>query len=254
MNREELIKYWKEEESAAVMSGWDFRHIEGRYRSTDDELPWDYGEVVRRHLRSTDKLLDIDTGGGEYLLTLGHPYALTSATEGYPPNAELCRRELGRLGIDFYEMSDYSAMPFGDGEFDIVINRHGTYDAAEIYRILKSGGYFITQQVGWRNDRELIQRLLPESESRYKGHELASQAELFRESGFIIEEQGEIFSPIEFYDTGALVWFAGVIPWEFEGFSVDRCESALFEAEAEIQRTGRISGNIHRFYIAARKP
>ena len=35
------------------------------------------------------RLLDMDTGGGEFLLSLGHPFERTAATEGYPPNVEL---------------------------------------------------------------------------------------------------------------------------------------------------------------------
>ena len=52
------------------------------------------------------KLLDFDTGGGEFLLSLGHPYGNTAATEGYPPNVELCKKELQRLGIDFKACDD----------------------------------------------------------------------------------------------------------------------------------------------------
>lgn len=254
MEKEKLIKYWKEEESAAVMKGWDFRHIEGRFYSAEDELPWDYARVIRSKLKNTDRLLDIDTGGGEFLLSLGHPYRLTSAAEGYPPNVELCRRRLGELGIDFHEMSDYSAMPFEDGQFDVVIDRHGSYDAGEVFRVLKNGGVFITQQVGCRNDRELVERLLSDAGYSYPGFDLASQTEVFRMAGFEIMEQGEAYRPIRFYDTGALVWFAKVIPWEFDGFSVDRCMDGLFEAEREIQRKGSVEGRIHRFYFAALKP
>ena len=40
------------------------------------------------------------TGGGEYLLTLNHPYCNTFATEAYLLNFELCSRTLTPLGID----------------------------------------------------------------------------------------------------------------------------------------------------------
>ena len=44
------------------------------------------------------KLLDFDTGGGEFLLSLGHPCENTAATEGYPPNVELCRETILPFG------------------------------------------------------------------------------------------------------------------------------------------------------------
>ena len=36
-------------------------------------------------------------------------------------------------------------MPWGDGEFDLVMNRHESYDLAEVARVLSPGGLFLTQ-------------------------------------------------------------------------------------------------------------
>lgn len=102
MKTEELRKIWKAEEALAHIHGWDFSHIDSRYRE-EGSLPWDYRKIILSHLGDRDYLLDMDTGGGEFLLSLGHPYSRTSATEAYPPNAELCRRLLAPLGIDFRE-------------------------------------------------------------------------------------------------------------------------------------------------------
>ena len=134
---------WLREERAAHIHGWDFSHIAGRYEE-DGDLPWDYEAVVRAYLRPAKRLLDIDTGGGEFLLTLRHPPENTSATEGYPPNIALCRSVLLPLGVDFRAADDVSRLPFGDASFDMVVNRHGDFDAAELHRILKPGVIFIT--------------------------------------------------------------------------------------------------------------
>lgn len=253
MNINELKEYWKSEERKAHINGWDFEYIESRFDSHEDSLPWDYFQVINKYRLDTHKLLDIDTGGGEFLLTLGHPYPLTYATEGYPPNVELCRRKLSRLGINFYEMTDYAKMPFSDKQFDIIIDRHGNYDAKEIYRVLKHGGMFITQQVGENNDRELVTRLLPDARKNFAGHDLANCVNELKKAGFSIAESGEAYRPVRFYDTGALVWFARIIEWEFVGFSVDNCFEQLLEVERVIKQNGSVSGMIHRFYIAAKK-
>ena len=142
----------KHEEEQAHIHGWDFSHIEGRYEEETD-LPWDFKAIIQSYLKKDSKLLDIDTGGGEFLLSLRHPYENTAATEGYPPNVELCRQTLLPVGIDFKEMSDCTKMPYEDESFDIIINRHGDYCPAELWRTLKKGGLFITQQVGEENDR-----------------------------------------------------------------------------------------------------
>lgn len=252
MNDKLYIK-WKQEEEKAKIIGWDFSYIEDRFDSEEDNLPWDYKTVIEKYVGENDRLLDIDTGGGEFLFSLGHPYHFTSATEGYPPNVELCRNKLTALGIDFHEMSDYSHMPFADESFDVVINRHGSYDINEIFRVLKKGGLFITQQVGELNDRELVELVLPSVPVTFSDHNLKSQVKSFENAGFQVIESGEAFRPIKFYDTAAFVWFAKIIEWEFVGFSVDKCFEKLLQAEDEILKNGFISGNVHRFYIAARK-
>ena len=252
MDIEKLREYWKSEEKKAVINGWDFSYIEERYKV--GELPWDMTEMIHRYIKDTDRLLDIDTGGGEFLLSLGHSPLLTSAVEGWKPNVELCRKKLGGLGIDFHEMTNYSLMPFDNEQFEIVTDRHGSYDADEVFRVLKHGGIFITQQVGEQNDRELVEMLLPDVKSQYSGHNLAVQTEIFRNADFEIAEQNEVFSPIKFYDSGALVWFAKIIEWEFVGFSVEKCFDRLIEAEKTIQKNGSVEGRIHRFCFVAVKP
>ncbi|MBR4394300.1 MAG: class I SAM-dependent methyltransferase, partial [Oscillospiraceae bacterium] len=147
MTAEELKAIWKGEEDCAFIKGWDFSHIRGRYEE-ENRLPWDYEAIIRSTLKDEMKLLDYDTGGGAFLLSLGHPYENTAATEGYPPNVELCRKKLLPLGIELRECKDATHIPFDDGSFDIIINRHGDFYPPEIRRLLKPDGLFITQQVG----------------------------------------------------------------------------------------------------------
>ena len=154
----ELINSWKAEEQIAHMHGWDFSHIGGRY-TEDTNFPWDYRQVIGAYLTPEKKLLDIDTGGGEFLLSLGHPYENTAATENYPPNVQLCKETLLPLGIDFRQADGNGGLPYPDNSFDVVIDRHGDFNPAEIYRVLKSGGVFLSQQVGAENDRELVMLL-----------------------------------------------------------------------------------------------
>ncbi len=253
MNCNELKKLWQAEENIAYIHGWDFSHIEGRYRSYEDELPWDYVETVKKYLSDSKRLLDIDTGGGEVLLSFEHPYKMTSATEGYLPNAELCKERLLPRGIDFRFANDHMDLPFENDTFDIVVNRHGAYDIAEIKRILKDGGIFITQQVGDKNDRELVKLLCPDAEFRFGVRNLQNELNSFKSNGFTIVEHGECLKPIEFYEVGALVWFARIIQWEFIDFSVDNNFAQLLNAHQIISEKGSVSGSVHRFMIVAKK-
>ena len=72
MKQSELLSQWLAEEEAAQIHGWDFSHIHGRYEEGQD-LPWDFDQLVRRFLLPEHRILDMDTGGGEFLLSLGHP-------------------------------------------------------------------------------------------------------------------------------------------------------------------------------------
>lgn len=253
MNKIDLYNFCKAEESVAYIHGWDFSHLDNRFTEETD-LPWNYDDVVRSYLLSEYQLLDIDTGGGEYLVSLNHPFDRTSATEAYAPNVELCKKVLLPLGIDFKKADDYSNLPFDDNYFDMIINRHGNYNIEELYRILKPGGIFITEQVGENNDRELIELLLPELEMPVsKGLYLAEQESRFSNCSFEILKSVEAYRPIKFFDTGALVWFARIIQWEFPNFSVDRCFDKLLEAEEIKNKKGCIEGTIHRFLLVVKK-
>ena len=253
MKPEEWRAEWKKEEACARITGWDFSNIRGRYEEEDD-LPWDYGAEIRAVLRDGMKLLDVDTGGGEFLLSLGHPHENTAATEGYPPNVRLCRERLLPLGIDLRECCDVSRMPFADESFDLVINRLGDLCPEEYLRLLRPGGLFITQQVGGGNDRDLVEAVLPGTAAPFPHNSLDDQRRAFEAAGFATVKAQEAFRPIRFYDVGAFVWFACIIEWEFPGFSVDRCFERLLRLQGRLERDGRLVGTTHRFLLVARKP
>lgn len=252
MNREHLKAAWLQEQAAAHIHGWDFSHLRGRYE-VERDLPWDYGALVRDLLDPALDILDYDTGGGEFLLSLGHPYEKTAATEGYPPNAALCRERLLPLGIDFRECGDPAKIPFPDGSFDRMLNRHGGFDAPEAFRLLRRGGVFITEQVGAENDRDLVELVLPGTERPFPDMTLARQRRNFEDAGFRIRRAEEVFRLITFYDVGAFVWFARVIEWEFPGFSVERCFDRLLGMQETLEREGKVVGTIHRYLIVAEK-
>lgn len=253
MKQNELLTQWLAEEQAAHIHGWDFSHIQDRYEEGRD-LPWDYSRIVRRYLCPEHRILDMDTGGGEFLLSLGHPYSLTSATESYPPNAALCRETLLPLGIDFQEADGGGPLPFPDGSFDLVLNRHGDYLSGEVFRVLKPGGLFLTQQVGAENDRDLAELLLnPVPPLPFPRQYLSIALTDLEAAGFAVLEAQEAYRPIRFRDVGALVWFARIIEWEFPGFSVEACRDRLFLAQSILERDGIIEGTAHRYFLAAEK-
>lgn len=252
MDKQTLLNEWLHEQEIAHIKGWDFSHIRGRYREEDD-LPWDFGSIIKSYLRESDYLLDMETGGGEFLLSFLLNPKYTSAIEGYEPNIKICEERLIPLGIDFKPADGGDKLPFKDNYFDIITNRHGKYNIDELKRVLKSGGLFLTQQVGAENDRELVELLIGDVDIPFPNAYLNISKQEFIENAFEIVEEAEAYRPIEFYDVGALVWFARIIDWEFPYFEVEKYKENLFKAQEILEKEGVIRGRIHRYYFVARK-
>lgn len=252
MKYEKLKEYWLSEEQHSF-KGWDFSHLDKR--TSEEPLPWSYDEIVRQYLSPNSILLDMGTGGGEYLLTLDHPYCNTFATEAYPPNFKFCQKTLKPLGIDVRQVFNDNYLPFEDAIFDIIINRHEAFDINEVYRLLKPNGLFITQQVGGLNNKELSSILIDDNkEIITSDHTLNSNIKLIQNRGFSLLKSNEYFPKLKFFDVGALVYFAKIIEWEFPNFSVNSCFKQLCNLQLLIEQKGFIESVEHRFIIVAQKP
>ena len=251
MNKEQLLQYLLEEESKAF-SGWDFSYLDGRWE--DEDLPWDYKTIVKQYLKPKLNLLDMGTGGGEFLLTLNHPYNNTSVTEGYKPNYEICVNKLKPLGIKVYNyVGDEKLSLISDNTYDIVINRHESYNEQEIYRILKPNGIFITQQVGAFNNKELSRFFDENHVDQFPELTLERSIKRLKNNDFNILFSDEYFPILKFYDLGAIAYFAKIIKWEFINFNVKDNIDKFLILQEELKKVGYIPSKEHRFIIVAKK-
>lgn len=250
MSYSHLKELWKNEEENAF-KGWDFSHLENRW--IEGELPWEYREILGKYLNSDYKLLDMGTGGGEFLLSLNHPYNNTSITEMWEPNVKLCREKLEPLGIEVKQIFNDSELPFEDDTFDIIINRHESFDIGEVERVLKPNGIFITQQVGGKNNEILSKALIKNFKPLFPENTLRNRLKEIEKSLFKVLYAEEFFPYLRFKDIAAIVYFAKIIQWEFPDFSVDKCFKELCELNKEIKVKGYIESIEHRFIIVCRK-
>ena len=245
---EKLRKIQKED-----FLGWDFSDINAK--TVSKPLPWDYKKVIGQYLNREDLLLDMGTGGGEFLLSLEHPYENTYVTEAYPPNIKLCEQRLVPLGITLFKNKENQAHIPSQILFDVIINKHDEYHPEEVYKGLKEGGYFITQQVGGKNNQELSKALLGYSYKDFSKDtwDLAHARKNLENVGFDILCAEEVFSSVKYVDLETIVAYASIIEWEFPGFDVDKNARELAQIEGVLQDKGYIEGQEHRFLLICKK-
>ena len=246
----QLLEQWKSEEDAFRLRGWDFSCIAGRWDCP--EPPWDYVLAVKSYLRDTHLLLDMGTGGGEVLLTIGHPHKNTTVTEGYVPNFELCKRELSPLGIMVAQTFGDKKLPFADQSFDFIINKHESFDIVEVSRILKPSGYFFTQQVGHQNVHALELAVNGKAGSVSPERNIDRYANALKQRGFQIIMRDEAKFPVRFFDVAAVIFFCKACVWNFPGFSVETHFDQLRNIQKKIDANGFFQATGHRFLLAAR--
>ncbi|GAA0857004.1 class I SAM-dependent methyltransferase [Clostridium nitritogenes] len=249
MNYSKLKELWKREENN-TFKGWDFSYLENRW--VDEELPWNYRDILKKYLNPDYKLLDMGTGGGEFLLSLNHPYSNTSVTEMWEPNVKLCKERLEPLGIEVKQVFNDDDLPFEDDTFDIIINRHASFDIKEVRRILKPNGIFITQQVGGKNNEVLSKALIKDFKPLFSENILDNKLKELEKNFFETLYAKEFFPYLRFKDIGAIVYFAKIIEWEFPNFSVDNCFEQLCKLNEEINVKGYIESIEHRFIVVCR--
>jgi len=146
-------------EASKEFEGWDFSYLESTRRMQEFPLSWNYRNEVKIRMAEASSLLDMGTGGGEFLSSLSPLPKYTCVTEGYEPNIMIARNRLEPLGVKVYRIDDDESLPFDAETFDLVINRHESYSPKEVKRILKKQGTFITQQVGGLNNKEINELL-----------------------------------------------------------------------------------------------
>ena len=240
------------EGEAEPVEGWDFSWFDGR--ATEERPSWGYSRLLAERMAGATAALDIQTGGGEVLAQIPHPPPTLAATESWPPNIEVARRNLGPLGASVTEVDDLADLPFPAESFDLVVSRHPTdVRWEEIARVLQPGGTYLSQQVGAGSNRELYDFMMgPQPVSNDRSPRLAAAAA--EAAGLVVIDLREQALRVEFYDIAAVVYFLRKVLWTVPGFTVDGYYDQLARLHDRIQREGPFVAHAQRFLIEARKP
>ena len=248
----ELFEFYLND-SKKNFTGWDFSYIADTGRMVETPLEWSYTTKILKKLRDADYLLDMGTGGGEFLSLLQPLPANSFATEGYEPNLSVAKQRLEPLGVKVVKVEDDNKLDFKDDFFDLIINRHEEYSANEVKRVLKENGYFITQQVGGKNCIELNEILGASEDFGMTEWKLEYAVNEFQEIDLEVIEKHEDFPALRFYDIGAIIYYLKAVPWQIPDFSVDKYYDSLKKIHDSIQEKGFIDIEEHRFMLLVKK-
>jgi hypothetical protein len=214
--------------------GWDFTVLGDRI--TLEPPPWAFEQMVDDAAAGASSMLDMGTGGGEWL-SARRRAVRTVATEGWPPNVPIAAARLAPLGVPVVhdegavDNVDQETGPprgrlaFRPGAFDLVVNRHESFAAGEVRQVLVTGGTFLTQQgnTGARQFHQLLGLAPPPD--RVLHLDLA-RGQLAR-AGFDVQDGAEGTATAVFADVGALAWYLANVPWAVPDFSPERHHAAL---------------------------
>jgi SAM-dependent methyltransferase len=198
--------------------------------------------------------LDVQTGGGEVLAAVPQPAPVLMATESWPPNLAVAKRNLRAVGAAVVQADDEGPLPFQPDSFDLVASRHPTVAIwPEIARVLRPGGQYFSQQVGAGSNRELTDFMMgPQPVDPGRSPQVAvAEAE---QAGLVVTGLREQALWVEFYDIGAVVYFLRKVLWTVPGFTVDRYREELARMHEHIRAHGSFVSHAQRFLIEARKP
>jgi SAM-dependent methyltransferase len=250
------------EAAGRSVEGWDFSWLGARL--TTSGPAWDYTGLVlaRVGCRAAGlDLLDLGTGGGEWLAALPRRPPRTVATESWPPNVPVAADRLRPFGVPvlWTEGAPDNAgqrlderrgrLPVRSGVCHLVAARHESFLAAEVARVLAPGGQFVTQQVGDAGaDLRGLLGLPPAPPPVWTVQVAAAQ---LAAAGLVVTDTGDGDQVLTFGDVGALAWYLRAAPWVVPGFTVAAFADALARVQQRIDTEGPVSVRQPVFWLAA---
>ncbi len=249
--KNQLIESWKCEEQEPF-TGWDFSHLDGRM--LEDQAPWSYSTRAAELMHKSTSLLDMGTGGGERLLKLKeHWPAKVVVTEDYPPNFKLATERLSPYAVKVLDipLTDDGPMPFTDGEFDLVLNRHSGLNSAEVARILAPGGTFLTQQIHGLWAQDLIAAF--DAKPQWPDSKPDKYVARLQAAGLKIVDLREWSGQLAFTDVGAIIYYLRAVPWLVQGFSVESHLNHLLRLQDRLEAGAGLVFTARKYLIEAQK-
>ena len=146
---------------------------------------------------------------------------------------------------------DDAPLPFADGEFHLVVNRHESFVPAEVARVLARGGHFLTQQVAsdFNADHHRLAGLAPAEPPPEWQLDIARRQ--LERAGFEILRAEAGAELLRFADVGAFAWYLKNVPYVCPGFTIEGTRDALAQLHRRQQAGEAIEVRQTLFWIEA---
>lgn len=101
-------------------------------------------------VRENYQILDIGTGNGFVLKQIQENSLIKCALTGVDNSEDMVKVAKANLGNNANVLvANNENLPFEDGSFDIITAKNVTrFEASELFRVLKNGGYFVFREYG----------------------------------------------------------------------------------------------------------
>jgi SAM-dependent methyltransferase len=243
------------EGEAAPVQGWDFSWFAGR--ATEQRPSWGYARLLAGRMATAHAALDLQTGGGEVLAevltSIPTLPPVLAATESWPPNLQIARRNLAAFNATVVAVDDTADLPFPPASFELVASRHPVVTRwDQVHRVLRPGGTYLSQQVGAGSVRELTDAMMgpqPVHPSR-SPMMLVAAAEA---AGLEVVDLRQEALRMEFFDIAAVIAFLRKVVWTVPGFTVVAYRDRLAKLHAFIERHGPFVAHSQRLLIKAQR-
>ena len=195
-----------------------------------DAPPWDLDALAAEAVRGTTAVLEVASGG---------------------PSLEADGFTL--VGLD-PDVEDATHLPYPERCFDVVVDRHGGYDAVEVARVLRPGGVLLTDQLAGDDVVDLhavFGAPLP------RPHLTAdARADELADLGLDVTRRETWHGPLAFDDVAALTSYLTLVPWRSPAdFSVDGYANTLIYLHMRAPAWGQpLVFTQSRFLLRAERP
>jgi len=247
------INYKKIYDRVGSLMGWDFSKIAKRKKVVGKK--WDFLKIIKKYINKETILLDIGTGGGEMLLRVAKFVKKAYGIDKSKSMIITARKNLKKSKLSNVEfiLADAKRLPFPKEFFDVVISRHAPFYAGELFRVLRPGGFFITQQVK-EKDKQNIKTIFGRGQmfSQRDGVLMNKYIKELKHKGFKILKK-DTYNAVEYYKTiDDLIFLLKNTPI-IPDFDLKKDEKNIKKIEERYKTKYGIKTNLSRFLIVCKK-